>query len=393
MCATKSCVITPAFWIAASLFWAAPVESIYAQAAEAQAGLRHVGTTKHPGLRGTVTVALSPDGQFLYTQGFQAAAVNTFRRDEASGTLTHVQTVADPRIAGAVKLGLSRDGKMAAAACFEARSIGLFSRDAKSGNLELIATWQEQAELPLQFPTEAIFSTDNKFVYAVDDEKAAVVVFRPLVERRRLELFQNLENECFAGARGIAVHPDGKSLYITSHEAGTLTVVEREAENDRLRVRQILRDEQNDVHGLAGVMTVRVSGDGRFVYTTSGRFGGDDAISVFRVGADGKLSVVQEVINEKGDLKGFTGGNQLALSHDETKLYASGNTSGALACFNRDATSGRLEYITTVRSESTGAAGKGGPCGMACSADGRFLYLALEDAAAISVFERVRIEP
>ena len=92
-------------------------------------------------------------------------------------------------------------------------------------------------------------------------------------------------------------------------------------------------------------------------------------------------------------MKGYTGGNQLGFSHDETKLYATGTTSSGLACFNRNAASGKLEYVTTVCNESTGAGTNLGATGMACSADGRFLYLALNDVGAISVFERVQGEP
>jgi 6-phosphogluconolactonase (cycloisomerase 2 family) len=132
-----------------------------------------------------------------------------------------------------------------------------------------------------------------------------------------------------------------------------------------------------------------VSHDGKFVYTVSGRFGGDDAVSVFRVGADGKLKVIQEFFNDQGDLTDFTGGNQLALSHDETMLYAAGTTSAGLACFRRDPKTGKLEVITTIRNEATGMGDNLGANGIAVSPDGRHLYLALEDAGAISVFERV----
>src|SRR5262245_36157062 len=178
----KNCLRLWTCLAVAAILFAAPSQVLHAQRVDrAQnenrrtvGGLRHVGTTKHPGLLGAVTVALSPDGQFLYAQGFQANAVNTFRRNAATGTLTHVQTLADPRIAGAVKLRLSPDGKLAVAACFAAKSIGLFSREAKTGELELIATWHEQPELSLEWPTDAIFSTDGKFVYAVDDQKSAL---------------------------------------------------------------------------------------------------------------------------------------------------------------------------------------------------------------------------
>jgi len=36
-----------------------------------------------------------------------------------------------------------------------------------------------------------------------------------------------------------------------------------------------------------------------------------------------RLALLQEFIHEQSDLKGFTGGNQLTLSPDETRLYTS----------------------------------------------------------------------
>jgi sugar lactone lactonase YvrE len=153
-------------------------------------------------------------------------------------------------------------------------------------------------------------------------------------------------------------------------------------------MRQVLADEQDGVRGLAGAMGSVVSRDGKFVYTTSGRFAGDNAVGVYQVGADGKLTVLQEFINEQSDIKDFTGGNQLTLSPDETRLYASATTSCSLACFRRDPVSGKLTYMASIRSEATGAGTGLGANGVQCSKDGRFLYLALEELGAVTVFER-----
>jgi hypothetical protein len=101
-------------------------------------GLRHVSTLTNPGLLGAVTVAISPDGQFVYVPGFQTSAVNVFRRDAATGALEHRQTIADPaQIGGIVTVRLSGDGKFAVAACFGSKSVALFARDATSGELKL----------------------------------------------------------------------------------------------------------------------------------------------------------------------------------------------------------------------------------------------------------------
>jgi 6-phosphogluconolactonase (cycloisomerase 2 family) len=354
-------------------------------------GLRYINSIKHEGLAGAVTVAISPDGRFVYGQGFQAHSVNAFRRDEVTGELTHVQTIADPEnLAGAVKLRFSNDGKQAVVACYAAKSVGYFTRNEKTGELTHVATFRGNPEVNLQWPVEAVFSPDGKRIFAVDDQRAAVVGLFVIPARKEIgwsEIFQG-EDRCFDGVRGITAHPDGKALYISSYRAGTLTVVEGAEEGGKLRVRQILRDGQDEVRGLAGIIATRVSRDGKFVYSVSGRFGGDDGVSVFRVGDDGKLKVVQELVNDQGELTDFTGGNQLTLSPDESMLYAAGTTSGGLACFRRDPKTGKLEFVTTIRNEATGVGDNLGANGIAISPDGRHLYLALEDAGAISVFER-----
>ncbi len=70
------------------------------------------------------------------------------------------------------------------------------------------------------------------------------------------------------------------------------------------------------MHGLAGAMAVAVSPDGRHVYVSAGRFGGDDAVIVFRLAGHGRLAVIQEFLDGGGELQGFLGGNELAVSPD-----------------------------------------------------------------------------
>lgn len=365
--------------------------------ARAEVGLRFVSQVKHEGLMGAVSVVLSPDGQFVYVPGWMANAVNVFRRDAMSGALKHQQTLVDAeQLGGVVTLRLSPDGKQAVAASFRSKSIALLSRSATTGELSLesVRRHEPEGELNLAWPIDAIFSTDGKFVYAVDDQKATVVVFA-VEGGKRLNLVQTFEGEerCFDGARGINAHPDGKTIYVSSRRPGTLAVLNRDPTTGKLGVRQLVRDEQDGVHGLAGTTGACVSGDGKFVYTVSGRFEGDDAVGAHQVGMDGKLTVLQEFVSEKSDLKDFAGANELALSPDGTRLYASGTRSCSLACFKRDPVSGKLTYISTLKNEATGQGVDLGANGVEVSADGKFLYLALENAAAISVFERTASTP
>ena len=354
-------------------------------------GLRFLASARHESLAGAVTVALSPDGKFLYAPGFQANSMCIFARDEATGGLRHVASVVDAdQLNGAVSLKISPDGKLAAAVSFRAKSVALFSRDAETGKLSLDAVRRSEpaAGLELKFPIDAEFSPDSRFLNVIDDQTGTVLVF-DVSKPKRLDLVetQTGKNGCLVGARGLSMHPDGKSLYVTGSRANTLCVFSREVETGKLALAQVLSDEKDGIHALGGAFGVLASDDGKFVYVTSGRFRGDQAVSVYRVGADRTLKLAQEFIANQSDLVDFQGGNLLTISPDGRRLYAAGTVSCSLACFSRDPESGQLTYLSTLRDESTGLGSKLGANGVVCSPDGKFLYLALEDASAISVFE------
>ena len=172
----------------------------------------------------------------------------------------------------------------------------------------------------------------------------------------------------------------GRQLLVSCYRAGTLVVLDRDSDTGKVKVRQVLRDEEDGIHGLGGAVEMCVSRDGKSVYSIAGRFGGDNAICAFRVGADGKLTLQQEFINEESELKDFIGGaNGLAISPDGTRFYASGTTSHSLACFDRDIDTGKLTYVTTLKNVMTGnqegMSSSLGANGIDVSPDGKYVYL------------------
>ncbi len=219
-----------------------------------------------------------------------------------------------------------------------------------------------------------------------DEIQGAVVSFR--IEDGKLVIVGTDAGKagCYAGGRGLAFHPDGKTLFVVCNRAGTLVVADRDPIAGWTRVRQVIKDEEGNVHGLDGAMGVVVSRDGRFVYVNSGRFQGDNAVSVFRLSTNGRLSLVQEIINGQGLLNGFEGGNNLAITPDGLNVYAVATRSGTIACFSRDPGTGKLTLIETI---PDGAEGNGfGAASASISPDGRFVYVPTEDKKAISIFRR-----
>jgi 6-phosphogluconolactonase (cycloisomerase 2 family) len=340
-------------------------------------------------LQGVNSVEVSADGRYLYATPWPLGSVVVFQRETRDGKLKHVQTLRDARLAGDTGIAFSPSGKYAVAACFNAKTAVLMNCDTNTGQLKVLhAVRQGDDEVTgLDFPIDAIFSPDGRFVYVLDASGGGIGIFKVGEDKLEWQKYYTGKEGCLAGARGATLSPDGKLMYVAGARANALTVLERDAEKGGLRVNQILRDEDEKVEGLAGVFGVTCSRDGEFVYTTSGRFEGDSAVSVFRRETDGKLKLVHELIAERDELDGFLGGNRLILSPDETSLYAVASRSGAVACFERDTKTGRIK----VQEIFTGGGDKGmtaGAAGVAISQDGKYVYIAAEGEATISIYSR-----
>ena len=352
--------------------------------------LRFEAQVSRADLQTVNSVQVSADGRFVYATPWQTGAVVVFRREIPGGALAHVQTLGEVGLlAGDTGIALSPATDHALAACFIAKTAVLLGRDSKTGELDVLDSARQGRNkvTGLDFAIDAIFSPDGRYVYVLDGGEGGITTFG--VREDKLEWLQSTqgENKCLAGSRGVALDPTGHIMYVASSNAGTLTALERNPKTGLLKLLQVVRDEEEDVHGLAGAFGVVCSGDGQFIYTTAGRFSGDSAVSVFRRDAAGKVQVVQELIAERGEIPSFLGGNRLLLSPDGKNLYAVASRSGSVACFQRNSKSGRLRHFETL----TAGDAKGivdGAAGIAITPDGQYVYVAAEGKHSISIYRR-----
>ncbi len=347
-------------------------------------------------LDAVTSVAISPDGKFLYASAWQSATHVVFRRDAKTGTLTHVQTVTDKMVLnGATALRLSKDGEFAAAAAFRSSSVVFYSRDGKTGKLARLDVKRQNGPgvTGLGSAMDVDFSPDGRFLYVLD-APGGMTLFRIVGQAKesKLKFIESFRSNFLRGLRGLAIHPSGKVIFGTAQYANALVVLQPYKKTGKVRILQTFEDGKGKVQGLGGAFGVTVSLDGRYVYTTSGRFRGEDAVSVFRYNAvTKKLTLVEKFVRgKKGDnkqndvLAGFEGGNEIAVSPDRTNVYAVATKSGSVAVFRCHTRLGTLKLVQMFQ----GGKATAGAAGVTVSPDGKFVYVAAENSDAVSVFRR-----
>ena len=356
--------------------------------------LTKAGEVSDEALQDVTSVVISSCGKRAYAAAYSTGAVSFFSRNTETGELSHEQTIRDPAsMAGAVSMRLSPDQTKAVAACFGSKSLVLFKINPDTGSLNQVDIMKglgPNETQPMDFTIEAGFSNDSKYIYALDpsySRTGAVVTVR--IENDALKWVQTNtgENGCFRGARGIACHPNGKWIYVTSDDASTLTVLAREEKTGKTKVLKVYKDGSDGIRGLGGAFAVACSPDGRFLYTSSGRFHGDDTVGVYKIDENGQLTIVQEIQNGDSELDGFEGGNEILVTPDGKYVYAAATRSSMVAGFRRDRESGRLTVLDT---ESITLVGPGnlGPAGLGISPEGEHLYVAAESPGKIICFRR-----
>ncbi len=269
-------------------FESRPIASVMQKESLSAAGVISVWN-----FQSNVGVTTSADGEFLYVSAYGSACINVFRRDRETGAAALIQTIVDRKnLAGVTDLTFSSDEKFAVASAFTSKTAVLYRRDASSGSWNKYR-WQRIKRMAYRDWTgyPRVISPDSRFVYVANCGKnqqrkftnGSITSFRigDNDQLELLEVFQG-EDQCFDNVRGLVMLSDGKTLLATSSAAKCLVVIDRSTDTGKLSVRQVIRDEENGVHGLDGAMFIATSPDEKFVYTSSGRFQGDHALACMR---------------------------------------------------------------------------------------------------------------
>jgi DNA-binding beta-propeller fold protein YncE len=385
-------------------------------------------------------VAVSPDGKNVYVVAYHDNAISVFSR-AANGALTGTGCIAKSgssatgcTATGGGALGVPRavavspDGKNVYAVSAADSSISVFAR-AANGDLTGTGCIAQSGSMAtgctatgggaLGVVSDLAISPDGKNVYTVSLADGAISVFAraangDLTGTGCIAAPGSPATGCtttgggaLLGAVGVAVSPDGKSVYVTAETSNAISVFSR-ASNGDLTGTGCIAKAGSDATGctatggdaLHNAHAVAVSPDGKDVYVTAET---SNAISVFSRAANGDLTGIGCIAKPGSPVAGCaaTGGgalgeaNSLALSPDGSSVYVTGSADGALSVFSR-AANGDLTgtgCFTKSGSTATGCTGSDGGAlkgadAVATSPDGASVYAVGFGADAIEVFSR-----
>lgn len=189
-----------------------------------------------------------------------------------------------------------------------------------------------------------------------------------------------------AGVLAVAVSPDGRNVYAVAPSSNAVAVFSRDASTGVLTQLEVEQDGVGNVDGIGYASAIVISPDGAHVYVAGAR---DDAVASFaRDGTTGALTFLEAQKEGAAGVAGIRYARALAITPDGQFLYAAGQKSDAIAVFKRNTLTGWLTFVEVQHQGVLDVSGIAEPLALTVSPDGAHLYVASGDQSAVTVFVR-----
>lgn len=136
-----------------------------------------------------------------------------------------------------------------------------------------------------------VVSPNNRFAFAADLGTDQILCYK--LDSAVGKLTPNdppfAKSPAGAGPRHLTFHPGGKWMYVINELLNSVTAFDYDAESGTLKEKQTISTLPKDFKGTSYCADVKITPDGGFLYGTNR---GHDSIAAYRIGADGRLSLV-----------------------------------------------------------------------------------------------------
>ena len=294
-------------------------------------GLEHVGDTKTAGEPGALTT--DPANRFLFASLRAEGNLAAFRIDPQTGKLTHLNTVAagpDP-----AQIATDRTGRFLLCAYYVAAKVTVHAIG-KDGTLSRAPV----QSVPTADKAHAV-GLDAKNEFAFVPHTGTNVIFQFRFEAKTGELrptsVPQLRTPPNTGPRHLVFHPTLDLVYVDNEQGGSATVYTIDRKAGSLKPVQTLSTLPADFKGTNACAELRLRPDGKFLYVANR---GHDSLARFAVEADGKLKSLGQTPTEATP-------RSFDVDPSGRFAYAAGESSGKIAAYRVDATTGDLQRFAT----------------------------------------------
>ena len=234
------------------------------------------------GISGINSLVFSENENYIYAAGFWDNAIGVFARNGNDGTLEFVEAFFDGEngidgLEGITKIVLNSDQTKLYALGSTEEAIAIFNINNQNGHLD----FQEMVAAPGAVKMEIC---DADHLYTVNPATSSVSQFS-VTSSGSLTLQMMYEATAGGGALGgldavdnLSLNPNGDLIYFTSQTENTIAAYRRDLVSGNLIFEKVQRNDEADVHSIAGASSVKTSMDGKFIYVTGAD---DNAVAVF----------------------------------------------------------------------------------------------------------------
>ncbi len=353
------------------------------------AGAEREGVKNVTGLQGVIALALSPDGNHLYAAGFNSNAITVFKRDPGTGQLTFVQALFDDTeaaqgLASPTDIIVSPEGNFIYVTSLNDSALTVFKRDSLTGQLTFVEIHQDGV-LGVDGLTGAFnIAMTSTHLYVAGSGDDAIALFNRNALTGQLNFIGLQQDASLDGVNALHLSPDGNYWVSANANTDSLTLFQRDAGTGELTFLQNLVNQQSGILGLDAATDVIFSPDGLYLYSLGA--GIDNAVTAFvRSPESDAFTFVESHAKGNEGVEGLDGPTSLTLTQDGAYLYITSANDSTLAIWKRQAETGHLIFLDSVRNGEKDLSGLGGAQDVVVSPNGTHIYVAGFSDNAISL--------
>jgi 6-phosphogluconolactonase (cycloisomerase 2 family) len=337
----------------------------------------------------TESVAVSPDGNYVYATSRNDDAVTVFSRNTTTGDLTFVQAKQDgvsgvDGLNGASGITISSDGAYVYVAGRVDDAVAIFSRNSSTGQLTYISNVKDGVGGVdgLNGAVSIALDPGEDCAYVAGTDDNAVAVFNRNTSTGALTYVEAEKDEMGApvvhglnGASAVISSSDGNQVYASSSTDDSVVVLAREspASNCRIMYSADFKDGTGGVDGLNGAISLTLSPDQAHLYV-AGQV--DDKVARFsRNSSTGALTF-------GGVTSGIDGATGIAIASDNVRVFVTSRSDNSVRLYRRDTSTGVLTIDETKTDGSGTVDGLGGAHGIALTSGHIYVTGDTDDAVA-----------